>query len=97
MTSLVQSDGEAPDAFYVRDTYARLEMTGVVGDGFEDGVERTRARMTPSRASELLKEDAAIAHTTEKTRDLRPKEIATLQSLDRSAYLYTHNLCLILT
>lgn len=41
--SLVPSIGEEPDAFHVRNTYAQLEMFGVKGDGYEEGVERTRA------------------------------------------------------
>lgn len=80
--SLVPSDGEDGDAFHVRNTYAELEMTGVKGDGYEDGVERTRARASGSRASEL-REAAALDDGTEKTRELSPKEIQTLASLDR--------------
>ncbi|KAG2022653.1 hypothetical protein CC2G_000387 [Coprinopsis cinerea AmutBmut pab1-1] len=44
--SLVPSAGEEPDAFHVRSTYAQLEVYGVKGDGFDEGVERTRAART---------------------------------------------------
>lgn len=80
--SLTPSEGEDPDSFHVRNTYAMLDSYGVRGDGYEEGVERTRARVGPSRASEL-KANAALADGTEKTRDLTPKEIELLGSLDR--------------
>lgn len=71
------------DAFHVRNTYAQLEMSGVKGDGWEEGVERTRARVGASRASQL-NADAALGDGQEKVRDLSKKEIQTLASLDRS-------------
>ena len=80
--SLVQSEGEDADAFYVRSTYAQLDMIGVKGDGVDEGVERTRARVGGSRASEL-RADEALADEDEKTRDLTSKEIELLASLDR--------------
>jgi hypothetical protein len=85
-TSLVPSEGEDLDAFHVRNTYAQLETSGVKGDGFEEGVERTRARLGASRSSQLNAE-AAIDDGTEKTRDLHPKEIETLRTVDRWVYL----------
>lgn len=86
-SSLVPSEGEDDDAFHVRNTYAELEMTGVKGDGYEEGVERTRARLGGSRASELLAE-GALDDGTEKTRELSPKELETLASLDRSVLFF---------
>jgi USP6 N-terminal-like protein len=80
--SLVRSEGEDADAYYVRSTYAQLDMTGVKGDGVEEGVERTRARVGGSRASEL-RADEALADENEKTRELTPREIQLLSSLDR--------------
>lgn len=80
--SLVPSEGEDMDAFHVRNTYAQLEMSGVKGDGYEEGVERTRARVGSSRASQLSA-IAAIADGNEKRRELDPKEIQTLASVDR--------------
>lgn len=76
------SDGEDPDSFHVRSTYAQLDVVGVKGDGIEEGVERTRARVGGSRASELRAEEA-LADETEKTRDLTPDEVRLLGSLDR--------------
>ncbi|TCD71168.1 hypothetical protein EIP91_012116 [Steccherinum ochraceum] len=83
--SLTPSEGEDPDSFHVRNTYAMLDSYGVKGDGHEEGVERTRARVGPSRASEL-KATAALADESEKTRDLTPKEIELLGSLDRYGF-----------
>jgi hypothetical protein len=80
--SLAPSDGEEVDAFFVRSTYAELEMTGVKGDGYEEGVERTRARTGGSRTS-MLREEQALDDGSEKTRELSHKEIETLESLDR--------------
>lgn len=82
ISSLVPSEGEDMDAFHVRNTYAQLETTGVKGDGYEEGVERTRARLGASRSSQLDAE-AAIGDGTEKSRELHPKEIETLRTVDR--------------
>ncbi|KAG5643501.1 hypothetical protein DXG03_000742 [Asterophora parasitica] len=83
--SLVPSEGEDMDAFHVRNTYAQLEVSGVKGDGYEEGVERTRARVGASRASQLHAE-AAIGDGSEKSRELDPKEIQTLSSVDRYGF-----------
>ena len=93
--SLVPSEGEEVDAFYVRNTYAELEMTGVKGDGYEEGVERTRARTGGSRSS-MLREEQALGDGNEKTRELSRKELETLESLDRlvmfsNISLYCHD------
>ncbi|TFK68231.1 RabGAP/TBC [Pluteus cervinus] len=73
------------DAFHVRNTYAQLEMSGVKGDGYEEGVERTRARIGNNRASQI-NADAAVGDGTEKTRDLDPRELETLRSVDRYGF-----------
>ena len=78
----VRSEGEDADAFHVRSTYAQLEQCGVKGDGYEEGVERTRARVGGSRASELRAQEA-LGDGHEKTRDLTPQEVQLLSSLDR--------------
>jgi USP6 N-terminal-like protein len=78
----VPSEGEEVDAFHVRNTYAELEMTGVKGDGYVEGVERTRARAGGSRSS-ILREEQALGDGSEKTRELSRKELETLASLDR--------------
>lgn len=79
---MVPSEGEDPDSFHVRSTYAQLEVCGVKRDGIDEGVERTRARVGGNRASELKAEEA-LADETEKTRELTPEEIRLLGSLDR--------------
>lgn len=82
VNSLVPSEGEDPDSFHVRSTYAQLDLYGVRGDGIDEGVERTRARVGGSRASELKAEEA-LADETEKTRELTTEEVKALGSLDR--------------
>lgn len=81
-TSLVPSEGEDLDSFHVRSTYAQLDATGVKGDGYEDGIERTRARQRASRASEL-RASAALDTAADKSRDLLAEEVNVLASLDR--------------
>lgn len=81
--SVLPSEGEDPDAFHVRSTYAQLDVCGVKGDGIEEGVERTRARVGGNRASELRALEA-LADGQEKMRDLTPQELELLASLDRS-------------
>ena len=80
--SITPSAGEDPDSFHVRSTYAQLDVLGVKGDGIEEGVELTRARVGSSRESEL-KAANAIGDDSEKRRDLNPQELQMLASLDR--------------
>lgn len=80
--SLVPSEGEDIDGFHVRNTYAQLEASGVKGDGYEEGVERTRARIGTSRSSQLQAEEA-VGDGQEKKRELDAKEIKLLQNVDR--------------
>ena len=75
-------EGEDEDAFHVRRTYAELEVVGVRGDGYAEGVERTRARVGSNRESETRALEA-LGDMTEKKRDLTPREIEILASLDR--------------
>ena len=70
------------DGFHVRNTYAQLDATGVRGDGFEDGVERTRARLGENQASQMRAANA-IADGTEKSKDLTYLEVELLESVDR--------------
>ncbi|KAG1720797.1 rab-GTPase-TBC domain-containing protein [Suillus paluster] len=88
-TSLVPSlaEGEDLDAFHVRSTYAHLNAIGVRGDGYEEGVERTRARIRASRGSELRAE-AALAGPSERSRDLEAEELNVLSSLDRYGFFF---------
>ncbi|KAJ9098901.1 hypothetical protein QFC19_006240 [Naganishia cerealis] len=48
----VRQPGEEEDAYHVRSTYARLEVQGVFGDGWEEGIERTRERAVVSKRRE---------------------------------------------
>lgn len=80
--SIAPSEGEDPDSWHVRSTYAHLEVLGVKGDGYEEGVERTRARLGQSRASELMGE-SALGSDADKKRELSPQEVEMLASLDR--------------
>ena len=80
--SITPSAGEDPDSFHVRSTYAQLDVFGVKGDGIDEGVERTRARVGGSRESELQAMNA-IGDEDEKRRDLSPQEVQMLSSLDR--------------
>lgn len=75
-SSPAPSDGEDPDSFHVRNTYARLDLSGVVGDGYEEGVERTRAKVTNNRLSE-----ARLGPL--KSGEISSKETELLASLDR--------------
>jgi len=86
--SLVPSEGEDMDGFHVRNTYAQLEVSGVKGDGYEEGVERTRARIGTSRSSQLEAE-SALGDGHEKKRDLDSKEIQVLQSVDRYVHWFS--------
>jgi hypothetical protein len=80
--SLIPSEGEDLDGFHVRNTYAQLEASGVKGDGYEEGIERTRARIGNSRLSQM-QADAALGDGTDKKKDLDVKEIQVLQIVDR--------------
>lgn len=81
-TSLVPSEGEDLDSFHIRSTYAHFDTIGVRGDGFEEGVERTRARSNVSNTSDPPTE-VALSNSSEKSRDLPPEERHVLSSLDR--------------
>ena len=76
------SEGEDLDAFHVRNTYAMLEHSGVKGDGYEEGVERTRARIGPSRSSQL-NALGAVGDGSERTKELDEREVELLSSVDR--------------
>lgn len=84
-TSLLPSEGEDLDGFHVRNTYALLELSGVKGDGFVEGIERTRARVGESRASQLNAENA-VGDGSEKSQDLTSDQIHLLSSVDRYGF-----------
>jgi hypothetical protein len=70
-TGSLQAEGEEEDSFLVRSTYARLEVTGVTGDGWEDGVERTRERSKLGRRSMLFPHSTSADGLDEKEKDMR--------------------------
>ena len=45
-----RAPGEDLDSYHVRATYATLDVSGVRGDGYEDGEELTRARLGSNRS-----------------------------------------------
>ena len=61
----------------MRNVYARLDVTGVRGDGYEEGIERTRAKLGHDRLSVQL---AAANGGSGKE---ETKEIEMLRKLDR--------------
>ncbi|KXN85714.1 USP6 N-terminal-like protein [Leucoagaricus sp. SymC.cos] len=83
--SLTPSEGEDMDSFHVRNTYAVLEVSGVKGDGYEEGVERTRARLGSNRQSQLTAE-MAMSDGRGKPKDLDPREVQLLSSVDRYGF-----------
>jgi hypothetical protein len=69
---------EDPDAYFVRSTYARIEAQGgVPGDGFEEGVERTRTRLSLNRTGQLPEEGLV------KGKEIGEKEGELLRNMDR--------------
>lgn len=74
----LQAEGEEEDSFLVRSTYARLEVTGVTGDGWEDGVERTRERSKLGRQSVLFQHSSSADGLDEEEKRMR-------SNLDRCA------------
>ena len=78
--------GEEPEAFFVRNTYAQLDVTGVKGDGYEEGIERTRAKLGHDRRS------VQLAVRNDARGDIRgelsDEEIQVLKSVDRYVLLF---------
>ncbi|KAF8634929.1 hypothetical protein AX15_000668 [Amanita polypyramis BW_CC] len=84
-SSLVPSEGEDMDAFHVRSTYAQLELSGVKGDGYEEGIELTRARLHATQPGHQ-NAGGALADGNEKKGDLDPRELQTLSNVDRYGF-----------
>ncbi|KZT58294.1 RabGAP/TBC [Calocera cornea HHB12733] len=74
----VQAPDEDDDCYHVRATYARLDHEGVAGDGYEEGIERTRTRVVSSYSVNDGSERLA--------NDLSEKEVEILRSLDRYGF-----------
>lgn len=75
------SEGEDPESYFVRNVYARLDVTGVRGDGYEEGIERTRAKLGHDH-DRLSVQLAALNGGKEET-----KEFEMLRTLDRWVHL----------
>lgn len=71
---------EDADAFRIRATYAKLEAEGVYGDGWMEGVERTRTRIMSAGSVALLE---ASKGAGAKGADVSKEEEARLRSTDR--------------
>ncbi|KLT38608.1 RabGAP/TBC [Cutaneotrichosporon oleaginosum] len=79
-TSLVSSQypGEDTDAYHVRSTYARLDIEGVFGDGWDEGVERTRGGIGSGSRMTTTWPDTGI---------MSDQELKFLKSLDRYGFV----------
>ncbi|THG98954.1 hypothetical protein EW145_g7345 [Phellinidium pouzarii] len=82
--SVTPAVGEEPEAYFVRNTYAQLEFTGVKGDGYEEGIERTRAKLGHDRQSVQL---AVRGDAKEDNKgDIAQKELDILSNVDRYGF-----------
>lgn len=79
--TIPKAEDEEPESYFVRNTYAQLDVTGVKGDGYEDGIERTRAKLGHDRRSVQL---AAMTDARDKTvGEIAEKELKLLGDVDR--------------
>ncbi|WVW85735.1 hypothetical protein I302_107773 [Kwoniella bestiolae CBS 10118] len=76
-----QYPGEEDDAFMIRNTYARLEKEGVHGDGWDQGIERTRGGPSIGAGKR------ATVYPATKTGDIGEQERQFLASLDRYGFV----------
>jgi hypothetical protein len=76
----IRHSTEDADAFRVRATYARLEAEGVPGDGWLEGVERTRTRVVSAASAAVLE---ATKGAGGKGANVGREEEARLRSTDR--------------
>ncbi len=79
---------EDAEGRFVRDTYATLDHIGVAGDGFVEGIERTRAKSGMSLVNPNTRKptvDSKYA-SDERGKDLSADEEGVLQSLDRYGF-----------
>ncbi|KAF8336364.1 uncharacterized protein EI90DRAFT_3279887, partial [Cantharellus anzutake] len=73
---------EEADAEYVRNVYARFDaLGGVPGDGFEEGVERTRARL-PSAVGVTYSDEVGVV----KGANISEREEQRLRNVDRYGF-----------
>ena len=76
------SEGEDPDAYHVRSTYAQLDVSGVRGDGYEEGVELTRAKQGGTTYLTAQPHDCGRGPSS----DVSPKELEVLANVDRCVH-----------
>ncbi|KAB5587963.1 Rab-GTPase-TBC domain containing protein [Ceratobasidium theobromae] len=81
--SATRHSTEDADAFRVRATYARLEAEGVPGDGWLEGVERTRTRVVSAASAAVLE---ATKGAGNKGADVGAEEEARLRATDRYGF-----------
>ncbi|KAG9124663.1 hypothetical protein FRC07_010710 [Ceratobasidium sp. 392] len=77
---------EDPDGYRVRATYARLEVEGVPGDGWLEGVERTRTRIVSAASAAVLEASRGVGG---KGADVTEDEERRLRSTDRYGFFST--------
>ncbi|QRW08855.1 Rab-GTPase-TBC domain protein [Ceratobasidium sp. AG-Ba] len=77
---------EDADGYRVRATYARLEAEGVPGDGWMEGVERTRTRVVSAASAAVLE---ASKGAGEKGAAVSEDEEKRLRSTDRYGFFNT--------
>ena len=74
---------EDPDSYFVRATYAALDVSGVRGDGYEEGEELTRARLGSGRGNLPSPPPNTAKQLASEAKELNKKEIEILSQLDR--------------
>lgn len=89
-SSAKQGEGEESESYFVRNTYALLDVTGVRGDGYEEGIERTRAKLGHDRRSVQLavKNDAK----GDPSGEIPQKELEILGNVDRYVGIFLFSL-----
>ncbi|WVN90220.1 uncharacterized protein L203_105456 [Cryptococcus depauperatus CBS 7841] len=80
MTGSSRYFGEDEESFHIRSTYARLDIEGVHGDGWDQGVERTRGG-PPTTGKRIT------VHAATKMRDIGEHERRFLAGLDRYGFV----------
>lgn len=77
---------EDPDSYFVRATYAAFDVSGVRGDGYEEGEELTRARMGTGRNNLPSPLPDTAKRLTMGPKELNEKEVQILGQLDRYGF-----------
>jgi USP6 N-terminal-like protein len=74
---------EDPDSYFVRATYAALDVSGVKGDGYEEGEELTRARLGSGRGNLPSPSPDTAKRLEIGPKELNEKEVELLGQVDR--------------